>query len=468
MRNRIVHISLFAIYLLLITLTSCSGTEEYEEKINAKNTIDLLLSTRTSSNTESEVSNESTIRTLRVIVYPIVSEINNQITYGNQVLNQLINLPSSKQFKLTIEKGNPVRVLVIANEDNSWSLDNTQLTAEQLKQTTIQYKNGLISSPFTMFCESRTFSATKDENEVLKMVRNIARVDVTLKCDDTTPFHGGTLTLTNAHIERMASISGLGEEITNLTSLIDENQYLASSTINFQYTPQSDGTFTTNTLTFYVPEHIVNDTQLYTYLAVSGVYQPANGNPVPVAYQIPIGYEITTDKLENNNFTKEDLIINRNHHYIMNGRIKNLQQIKEITVEVADWRNEDVNGSIGETTYKLNVLELKTDLEIGSETLVQFWSNLPQNQISVLAQCTDENGNIFSTNDIFTSLSGKNAQNLEFIGKEEQGENWGHLRLRFKDENIKTGKIYTITLTAGVLQRTIQVTVKSPFQEEEQ
>ena len=328
MRNRIVHISLFAISLLLFTLSSCSGIEEYGEKANIKNTIDLLLSTRTASDIESEDINESTIHTLRVIVYPIVSETNNQITYGEQILNQLIDLPSSKQFKLTIEKGNPVRVLAVVNEDNSWGLDNNELKAEQLKQTTVQYKNGDINSPFVMFCESRTFSGTKDENEILRMERNIARVDLTLKCEDTTPFYGGTLTIKNAHIERMAPVSGLGKEIYDLNNTINENQYLTSNTINFQYIPESDGTFTTNTLTFYVPEHIVNDTKLYTYLTVSGVYQPANGNAVPVAYQIPIGYQITTDKLESNNFTKEDLTINRNHQYIMNGRRLSMNSLK--------------------------------------------------------------------------------------------------------------------------------------------
>lgn len=461
--------SLFVLMTVILSVCLSACTKESEIPTQDEQKTTFTLYTRAGNSQKSGETDEDAINTVRAIVFE-VNEYDNTINYTRQVANQLFR--SGDPIKLSFDKCDNVRVLLIANEKSEWNLANRNKTATEIKEINIIYgdfkEDVEISSPFFMFCESNTLSGQTDNNVSLQLIRNIARIDLSLTCkaSDVTGLNGGTLKLTGLRIERMAPEAGLGISYTGISQSAPED-YLTSKTleliegINYFPTYNDDKTFsgfTTNGISFYVTEHYVTNKDLYTYISIFGTYtsQGSTGS-FPVEYTLPIGSDITQKKIEENLLTPSELTLMRNNLYEMKASFKNLQKVSEVYVNVKPWDTNDVNGSIHEGKYYLNVSDIDPTLSYANDTvLIQFWSNLPASSIRVLPT-TKENGSTLPTNNLFISLAKENGvenpTNIEFV----ENNNWGRLRLVFNQGAAEPGKTYEITLAAGYLERTINI-----------
>lgn len=459
---------LLLLVLLLLGLSGCSEEASYEDTTDEQTHI--TISTRNLANDlQIGTSDESTIQTLRAIVFEVKGS-----TYIEQIANKLYT--NNVEFiKIEYKKCDYVRVLLIANERNEWDLGDKQLSAEQIKNIAVSYGSSKevvdIKTPIIMFGESEeALTGRTPTSTTIQLVRNLARVDLNISCDFqaiSSQLANGKLTLKTARIERMAATTGL-EKMINVD--INDN-FLTGKELKFDESNFliTESGFTTigngadNSVTFYIPEYNIKDVKAYSYIYITGEFTPKNSvEAIKVAYTIPIGGNITTDKiLGNENFTISDLLVERNFLYKMKAKITSIQQINEINVDVLPWTDKNINGDI-ETPKpaKLNISNLYPIVDVaGNEkTLVQFWSDQPQESIRVLQQGTIKSTTeTFKVNDIFVDLAdsdGLRASQLTF----EPETQWGRLSLTFIPRKAVTGETYVITLAAGTLRRTIEVT----------
>lgn len=460
--------SLLLVSLLFLGMNSCSEEVAFEDVADGQE-VSLMLTTRASGSetTDNGTSDENSIQTLRAIVFEVSGS-----TYIRQVANQTYR-NNPKTIEISYKKCDNVRVLLIANEKTEWNLNNTAMSADAIKDIQVSYGSWKetvdIKTPIIMFGESETLTGRTNTSTAVQLLRNLARVDLNISCNfqEVDKLENGKLTLRTARIERMAPTTGL----TKMIDVDIDDNFLTGTELvfteggNFQTT--NDG-FTTlgngndNSVTFYVPEYNIKNAKAYSYIYITGAFTP-NGSQeeIKVAYTIPIGGGITTDKVVAENFDLEDVLIERNNLYKLKATIKSIQQINEINVDVLPWTDKDINGSI-ETPKpaKLNVSNLYPTVAISGQEkiLVQFWSDQSQESIRVLPQGTVKGtSETFNVNDIFVSLADTDtsrATNLTF----ESGTQWGRLTLTFISNNVMAGKTYIITLAAGPLQRTIEVT----------
>jgi hypothetical protein len=134
-----------------------------------------------------------------------------------------------------------------------------------------------------------------------------------------------------------------------------------------------------DTVSFYVPEYIANDTSYYTYLSIKvGIkgqwyiakeyklvlgegmnYKDGLGNSLPELYKFMKG-----DTCLSNGHQRDilDLSIKRNTHYIINASIKNFgltgDEDMDLYLEVKDWWDGDVEPKdIGDYTFNISQSE---------------------------------------------------------------------------------------------------------------
>ena len=462
--------SLLLTLAVLTGMSSCTKESYFDEGVtDEQQTSTLTINTRGIGDKENGTAEENAIGSLRAIIYK-VNESNGIVIYAEQLANEYYTT-NPGTIKIKITKQDQVRVFLIANERSEWGL-NSFKSAETIKKQSIEYgdpkKYTTITTPIIMFGESTTISAKADNSTTVSLERNIARVDFYLraKFSEVTGLSDGTITLKGISIQRMAHTSGLG---TPQKGLDLGNDFLTGTELilkeGVNYTTTADG-FSLGAngqdyVSFYIPECYITDTKLYTYLYVTGEYKKGNLT-TKVAYNVPIGEGITSEKLTNpDKFKPEDLHILRNSIYEMKGVIKSIQQINEVYVDVKAWKEKEVDGSIDTPKpSQLNVSDLYPTLEVATDTtLVQFWSNQTAEKINVLPTGKTKNSNeTFNINDIFVSLA-KDAstpmpKNIQY---NINGGEWGHLLLSFREGKAIIGKTYIITLEAGTLRRTIEI-----------
>lgn len=476
MKNRKHYsITFLLIGLLFISMNGCTAVELDNKQENDPQEVSLVLTPQSgASSTRSEVSDDY-VGTLRVIVFEVTGNDNN-LTYVRQIQNE-IHTGASSQVKVGFKKCDKVRVFLIANERSEWKLDDSSKSAQDLKDFTVSYgaldnQNIDIAAPLSMFGESQTMSGQVDGNTSIELVRNVARIDLTLTCKASeiasavTGFKlGDELKINTVRIAGMAPDAGLVNAKKNPGFAPDS--YLTSvkkDVTGYKITydgSQNFSGFTIEGVNFYVPEHYVTNPNYHTYIIISGEYVPKGSpNRIPVEYTLPVGRLITQNKVDSNTLTASDLTLERNWAYEMNASFKSLQQINVVYAKVKEWEEKPVDGSINDGQFYLNISDLSPNVNLnGTSTLVQFWSNLPAEKIQVLPiGKIKETGKSFNVNDIFVSLTGENAANLIIKGDASKGEQWGHLSLMFQpNSNATIGKTYVITLAAGGIERTIDV-----------
>lgn len=478
MKNRKYNsIALLLIAMLFISMSGCVSVELDDRQGYNSQDVSLVLTTQSgASSTRSDVKSDKYVGSLRVIVFE-VTNTGGSLTYVRQIQNEF-HSEATNQIKVEFKKCDLVRVFLIANENPDWKLGDSSKSAQELKDFTVSYAtldnlNVDIATPLSMFGESHTLSGQSNGSATIELERNVARVDLTLACKasdlaNTIGFKpGGELKINSVRIAGMAPNTGLANAKKNPGFASDS--YLTSvkqDVSGYKVINDPNGNFSEFTITgisFYVPEHYVTNTKYHTYITILGEYIPSKGaKGIPVEYTLPVGYVITQEKVDANSFVPSDLKLERNHVYEMSASFKSLQQISEMCVAVKEWEEKEVDGSISkDEIYKLNISDLKPTLgtEDTKSVAVQFWSNVAPDQIKVDAKgYIKDSEETFTVNDIFVSLAGEGAANLTIIGDAKKGEQWGHLQLMFQSDKAEIGKTYVITLTAGVLKRTIEVT----------
>lgn len=504
-------LSLLALLMFALGVSSCSA-EMLNEELSANATLFLNTNLNTLGLNTTSAANESSISTLRVLVYEVLGTSGENTVYGEVIGNSTLNrnnLPSGEDVTLRVEfkKRNQVEAFLVANEEASWNLSNKEYTVADLKKLTIRYSENVIA-PFKMFEKTGIFSGQSDTSRKVFLVRNVARVDVKLFCkaaDMPQLPKGGLLQLTQARIMNMAKTTQLGEAIEEYT--FGKGEYVNGSVItfteneNYKTTYDSKGVFTgfttlgsdkeSGSLTFYVPEHFVKTASTHTYMAIEGKHYPSgnsSGKGFNVAYTLPIGEVVTTDKINGSvPFDANDLKITRNFKYEMTAQFKKIEQISDVVVSVKEWVKQPIDGTIesDNSEYQLNVSTLHATIAQGSAvpTLVQFWSNQDSSKVRVLESGMvrkkgEEVNTSFNVNSTFVTLAdvdgqSKRPESLWFNNTAVDGEaykSWGHLKLKLRDDvqDVTIGDVYTITLAAGALRRTIKIEITSVEMKEEE
>lgn len=486
--------------ILLLGLNSCASEMIQEE---SSPNVTLMLNTNLNSLGYMQTSevNESSIKTLRVLVYEAFGS-GETVVYGNRIGTSSLtnNLPGGENpvLKVEFKKCNQAAAFLIANEDPSWNLATEFIPAQQLKELAVTY-GSTVSAPFKMYEETGLFSGQSDASRTVSLIRNVARIDVELTCkaaEMTNLAAGGKLQLTQARILNMPKKSQLGQAINNYTN--DKGGYVDGIVIPFvendnYRTDYKDGVFdgftTLNndkeagSLTFYVPEHFVKEIDTYTYMTIEGKYYPqGSGKAINVVYTLPIGNTITTNKINGTeSFSPADLTIERNVQYLMKAKISKIEQISDVVVSVQEWIPDPVSGDIEDKKISLNVSSIKTSIAQNAPdaTLIQFWSNQPNEQVRILASgnmtpAGSTSNESFDVNTVFENLADTEGQtqrpaNLWFndtAATDQQYKSWGHVALKLNDNAVVSiGTIYTITLAAGSLHRTIKIEIDPTVKE---
>ena len=474
--------------LLLFSLNSCTSEEEFDKGTNEQQVMSLTINaniggvnaTQSTRTTQNGTDDENQIEKLRAIVFKVENGV-----LTEQLANEFFYRENLQDITIKFRKSPLIRVLLIANERDNWNLNNNNQSAEEIKNAIVTYKAEDLkeSKPFVMFAESSNLAGQNDLQQTLSLKRNLARVDLSLNCTfkNIEGMGDAQLKLLTARIYRMASISGLGNKFSSLDLGKD---FIDGTTVDFiegenyqtiKTDDQPSGFYLGKTgegkdhITFYVPEYQVTDINAYTYIYITGEYITKETNPktIKVAYTIPVGaYDGYKNINDETVLTKEELQIDRNNLYRMKGAIKSVKQINDIHVDVLPWNKENVSGSINKPEpSKLNVSDLTVKLGTSNEIIsIQFWTDLlSENDLRVLPNLTlKKAGTEAKVNDIFVNLADEEGTtsrpgNLLFENTSEVKGIWGHLKLQFQP-GVTLDETYIITLAAGSLRRTIEVT----------
>lgn len=464
--SRFISRSFLNAFLFLLTLSSCNqelliskeGTDEQQE-------MSLVISTRIGdAGTLEGTVYENKINSLRVIVFEGKQRADGGYELTEQVANEYYSADLTNKITIKFPKCDWVQVFLVANERNEWNLTNRTKSADEIEEYLVDYSMSELSAPhhFLMFTKSNVLTGRSDETGIsLSLVRNLARVDLNLSCtfaEVTDLVSGGRLELSVARIHRMASVSGLGTPISIDISkdFLEGEEVLLTEGDNYHTQTSGDGSITgfNSNITFYVPEYKIEDSQEYTYIYVMGNYHRPDGSSVKVAYTIPIGGGITSDKINNNKFNLEDVMIERNTLYRLNGTFKSLKQISDIYASILPWTDENTSGSINKPIpAQLNVSDISPALGINEQIFIQFWSDQALGDIRVLPRVATSEGEEFDIDEIFTDLTP-----IFVMNELDQWTRWGRLSLAFKAGVAKVNTVYKFTLVAGSLQREISVT----------
>lgn len=228
----------------------------------------------------------------------------------------------------------------------------------------------------------------------------------------------------------------------------------------------------TNELTFYIPENIIRqtlyDNQRYTYVQINAQYTSGTTSPIKSIYKIPLGNGVhkLTGVTENDikKLSREDLILSRNTWYKVYAGITTYGtlEIQEIQVKLNDWDGTpiEINGDMDIPLLNISTKDVKMSADMVD---VHFWTN--QAAPTIAEKCTiKKNGTTTEeeVNNVFEGLYGTNAPNFSL---HEDGVNSdyypynGYIRLKLLNQSAyDEDATYTITMQAGKLSRTIEVT----------
>jgi hypothetical protein len=255
---------------------------------------------------------------------------------GQQVwVNKLQSAPNTT-FKLSLPVGT-LNLYLIANEQKSWKLDQLT-TATQLKEKMLNYAaypEVDASHPAPMFGKFEqlyihsdgTTTATQGGSLGGENVQRIfSKVSLKLSCRFKDLANGGIpIEVKSVSVKRMPKASYL--EQARYTGAYPAGFFDGVQAPATDYAPtyeQQQIAGFSGTSTFYVPEYLVNDTALYTYLSI--VLNVKGSAHVEKEYRLVIGDGLKNKQHDNaymlgKNKTVNDLNITRNTHYVFEAKI---------------------------------------------------------------------------------------------------------------------------------------------------
>ncbi|MDH6306603.1 hypothetical protein M2459_003328 [Parabacteroides sp. PF5-5] len=293
----------------------------------------------------------------------------------------LLNTTTPQADGVTFEEIVPagyLQILLFANEVNSWNLDSWQegqtvsesdIKAKQLNFTgypTVD-ENNLIPmfGRYEVIAEANKLTEISGTTHPLGTVERLyAKVTLNIKCDYSASSLAGTKVLLNkVTVCHMPGISYLMASPYEGSGFITEGAAIVPNNTSHGYDPDNSG-FEAQGITFYIPEHILNSRDKYTYLTVYA-YQADNTSNTR-KYTLVIGNGMagkTVEWMKGDGPTLADLAVTRNTHYQFNATITGFNQSLTVNAKVVTW--ETINIPAEYPTYFLSVSRSSLNLAVG-------------------------------------------------------------------------------------------------------
>lgn len=485
---------LFSLKILLcfVFLNSCGINEQEdlkERSENSDNEIEISISVQLSGRT-GDIDSEKSIHLLRLMIFD---------KSGDLIINKLFNDASGDLGQLNgtyrileriprnLEK---INVCLIANEPSFWRLNRNNndpdglVNYKRLKNKVIDYERDypgavhgdlnqfldidIENSGIVMFAEKALQIADDGSHPELSLdlVRRMAKITLTLSYDlqniaGVNLSSGDTFVLRYATIEHQPVLSFL----TPVEYDSDNNPLLSSAHKMLNVLVQTPEVFKSYPVVFYIPEHILSEASfrnnVFTAVSIVGEYTPSGGNPVIISYQVPLG-DGMQKKFSDPLYTpvKQDYSISGNHHYVIDGTIRNLgaKDGFHVSLQIKPWE-DDVLVDIKPETPFLNVSDIYLQKVLPASPVecidnIFYWSNQPQDRIAVEQiniRYFDKQG------DELTALQ-DDGYNLTINKVPYMPAGSGHIELNLKVENVLWSTMeLSFYLKAGNLKRKIKV-----------
>ena len=410
-------------FLSLILLSGCMQEELPDTEMNEGDKAVLSLMTRVGGTGTAESDEERIVNTLRLMVFnqsgvlaynKLYTDVNNILKEKDGIFYIRERLPK------TLEN---IKICLIANECLSWDLNDGKneyggvLTYTQLKDKYIDFSRDYDhffsesmdnmdiyqgNGNFVMFAEASTpFGQGGETVDVpLALVRMVAKVTMSLSFD-LTAISGVNYEAGDRLVLNYASIINqpLESYLTPKTYQLEESIFLSTSTKQLNTVKEASTAYTTQPVTFYIPEHLLSEVSFgekdYTYIQIVGTYISAGGVDMLVSYKVPLGNGVQKI-FSNASYTPvaKDYNIERNHHYIVNGKITKLGEFDglELKLSIVDWgKGEDIE--VERPAPYLNVSEIDWGVGLAADDAifvdavrtdnVFFWTNQPNESIRI-------------------------------------------------------------------------------------
>lgn len=413
------------IMLLMVLLAGCAQDEylgfgEMSEESEAI----LTIATRGSEVESGSTEEERVVNTLRLMVFAEDGSLvlNKQYLNVNDVLKQeggIYYIRERLSQSLT-----QLKICLVANERSRWRLGRAAndpdgpITYTRLKAKYIDYNgdyddfvNASLESldiypgngNFVMFGETTTAfgPAGATLTQPIGLVRLVAKVTMTLTYDlaqieNLSVVAGETFKLNYAYIKNQPV-----ESYVTSKPYVSENEIFlltSSKTLDVNKDAISATLYRTVPIVFYIPEYYLSATgfasDMFTSISVVGTYSPGAGIELPISYTIPLG-EGVQQIFKNSSYqpVANDYSIIRNHHYMVDGKIKRLGEFDGVKLQlsIAEWSTGDTI-TIDRPAPYLNVSEIYSNfnLEADDEAFtdmrtdrIYFWTNQPKDEIEV-------------------------------------------------------------------------------------
>jgi len=386
-----------------------------------------------------------------------------------------------------------LNIYLIGNEPN-WMNLGSVTRSSQLAAQALNYSDsetlGFVKSPFVMYSAYKTVYVSPSGEishpdvagitgppvkYVFPIERTVAKFTVHIDCDFSNL--GGTSRAID--IDSMMIISMPLSPWLVPGKTYTETDYFSTDWLNLNtptpyFRDKWDASNTIKTgietipsgITFYVPEHSLNNTPLsrsrFTCLRLVGHLRNVLP-PTKVVYRVPLGnglftpYTAMTLLEDYATVPVSALAITRNMHYTLRMNIIGLGGLHEVSVEVADWDHENLDG----TPYSpyLNVSTTSTTVNGMVSQRIYFWTNQADAYLELQGMESDSfSGTPFAVNNVFQTVAGPQASgvwpaNFHF----DPGTGNGYFDVIVNTNTSLPSTRYLVYLRSNHLRREIEV-----------
>jgi len=445
--------------------------------------------------------NDDVLNQVRVVIFSATSSGSE---VGAPYLNEVYYSPTPNAREIVITEIVPVgylNIYLIGNETEDPTLNlvgtpldnitsSAQLTSKMLDYTPAD--GNYVEPPFVMYSVFNSVQVTAlgeimhpnvvvDPGPPTKYIfpieRTVAKLTVKLDCN-FSDLGGNKIWIDEARIVSMPLQPGLApKEYAIGGAFFSSDRLDLSPYMRYKiptdpgYDPSSplgaeQGIITNSGFTFYLPEHIVNnsDRSHYTYLELVG--HLSYGTGATITYTVPLGnglgVGINTPAYLRTNFATvpaADLAVIRNTYTTLTLYIMGLGERSDIDVVVAikpwDWEDIPVDPNVP----FLHVSTVSTSVYGDEVRRIYFWTNQLDGPIFLdpLGKITTSSGTNFNVNYVYVDVAGTTSP-VNFAFDPVTGLGYFDLMINpgYSPPNSDPTR-YLIYLKAGKLSREIEV-----------
>ncbi|MDH6357365.1 hypothetical protein [Parabacteroides sp. PF5-9] len=367
------------------SIVSCTSEEIPIKESNDKEVLLELPMTRSGDENENRIANA------RLIIFK---------TSGNNrlVLNRYKS-GSDITFSELVPVGN-LDIFIVTNEKAAWALDNIS-SAYELKQKVIDYSAYPAvdsQTPIPMFAAYQNVYVNpsgdiyKDGNSLFidnvmgRVSRLYSKVTIHMACvfenaiDIANPFEVKSVSI--KHLPKKSYLSPAPYTGTETTDFFN-----GANAPQSDYTPILNGAVQTGfsgSSSFYIPEYVVNDINLYSYVSI--VFCRKNNPAIEQEYKLVLGDGLKEHSnaymLHSPDRTAADLTINRNTEYIFNVIVKGFggygEEDMDINAHVLTWKGVDIYKDYTQYTFTVSQNTFRIPAtQLPHTALLYIYTNFP-------------------------------------------------------------------------------------------